>query len=206
MSVQPATWNRRITAQLLDLGLLAAVLVLVARILPEAPPPVDLMAFFSLQDFINYFTLVAVALMLVFVAFRSVQSTRATPGQKLLNLQLIALDGSVPQREQVNVRRSTAIRNMLLIMLPGPIIALIIGATVAVALNIQFTTTDKLLLQLEIPKGIRYTIHGLSFLTLSVAVWAIAIRPAILHFERAHGGLTMLDKKSGTTHVFTNDA
>ena len=115
MSVQPATWNRRITAQLLDLGLLAAVLVLVARILPEAPPPADLMAFFSLQVFSNYFTLVAVALMLTFVAFRSVQSTRATPGQKLLNLQLIALDGSVPQpeREQVNVRRSTTIRNML---------------------------------------------------------------------------------------------
>jgi len=60
-------------------------------------------------------------------------------------------------------------------------------------------------LQLEIPKGIRYTIHGLSFMALSVALWAIAVRPAIRYFEHAHGGLTMLDRKSGTTHVL-NDA
>jgi uncharacterized membrane protein YozB (DUF420 family) len=91
-------------------------------------------------------------------------------------------------------------------MLPGPIIALIVGVTVAVLLNTPFTTTDKLLLQLEISKDIRYTIHGLSFLALIAAIWAIAVRPAIRYFEKAHGGLTKLDMKSGTTHVLANKA
>ncbi|KNZ33417.1 MAG: hypothetical protein AD742_05780 [Methylibium sp. NZG] len=91
-------------------------------------------------------------------------------------------------------------------MLPGPVIALIVGASVAAVLNIPFTTTDKLLLKLEIPAGVRYAIHGLSFLALFAAVWAIAIRPAIHYFKNAHGGLTKLDLKSGTAHVIANDA
>jgi hypothetical protein len=206
MNVTPATWNRRITAQLLDLGLLAALLTLLAKVLPYGPPPVRSMFFFTVQDFMIYFTLVAVAIVLVFFAFQLVKVTKATPGQKLLKLQLTALDGKAPQPEQVNIRRSAACRNILLIMLPGPIIALIVGVAVAVLLNIPFTTTDQLLLQLDIPKGLRYTIHGLSFLALLVATWAIAIRPAIRYFEKAHGGLTKLDMKSGTTHVLANKA
>jgi hypothetical protein len=206
MNVTPAAWNRRITAQLLDLGLLAALLTLIAKVLPYGPPPVRSMFFFTVQDFIFYFTLVAAAILLIFFAFQSVKVTKATPGQKLLKLQLTALDGKAPQPEQVNVRRSAAYLNILLIMLPGPIIALIVGVAVALLLKTPFTTTDKLLLQLDIPKGIRYTIHGLSFLVLIAATWAIAIRPAIRYFEKAHGGLTKLDMKSGTTHVLANKA
>jgi uncharacterized RDD family membrane protein YckC len=206
MNVTPAAWNRRVTAQLLDLGLLAALLTLIAKVLPYGPPPVRSMSFFTVQDFIIYFTLVAAAILLTFFAFQSVKVTKATPGQKLLKLRLTALDGKAPRPEQVNVRRSAAFRNILLIMLPGPIIALIVGVTVAVLLNAPFTTTDKLLLQLEIPKGIRYMIHGLSFLALIAATWTIAIRPAIRYFEKSHGGLTKLDMKSGTTHVLANKA
>ena len=164
------------------------------------------MAFFTPPDFINYFTLVALALLLTFIAFQMVKLTRATPGQQLLRLQLTTLDGAVPRSEQVGVRRRTALRNILLIMLPGPLIALAVGSAVAVVLNIPFSTTDKLLLQLEIPKGIRYTIHGLSFMVLFAAVWTIAIRPAIRYFETARGGLTQLDIRSGTTHVHTRAA
>jgi hypothetical protein len=57
------------------------------------------------------------------------------------------------------------------------------------------------LLQLELPQGIRYAIHGVSFLALLAATWAIAIRPAVAYFERANGGLTGLDVRSRTTHV-----
>ena len=206
MNATPAPWNRRITAQLLDLSLLAALLSLLAQVLPDGPPRVRSMSFFIVQDFINYFTLVAVAILLTFVVFQSVKAKKATPGQKLLKLQLTTLDGKAPQPEQVNIRRSAAFRNILLIMLPGPIIALIVGVTVAVLLKTPFTTTDQLLLQLDIPKGIRYTIHGLSFLALMAATWAIAIRPAIRYFEKSHGGLTKLDMKSGTTHVLANKA
>lgn len=206
MNVTPATWNRRIAAQFLDLSLLAALLTLLAQVLPNGPPTVRSMSFFIVQDFINYFTLVAVAIVLTFVAFQSVKATKATPGQKLLKLQLTSLDGKAPQPEQVNVRRSVAFRNILLIMLPGPIIALIVGVTVAVLLKTPFTTTDQLLLQLDIPKGIRYTIHGLSFLALMAATWAIALRPAMRYFENSQGGLTKLDMKSGATHVLANKA
>ena len=119
MNVTPAAWNRRITAQLLDLGLLAALLTLIAKVLPYGPPPVRSMSFFTVQDFIIYFTLVAVAILLTFFAFQSVKVTKATPGQKLLKLRLTALDGKAPQPEQANVRRSAAFRNILLIMPPG---------------------------------------------------------------------------------------
>ena len=77
------------------------------------------MFFFTVQDFIVYFTLVAAAILLIFFAFQSVKVTKATPGQKLLKLRLTALDGKPPQPEQVNIRRSAAFRNILLIMPPG---------------------------------------------------------------------------------------
>ncbi len=206
MNVKPAHWSLRIAAQCLDLALLAALLRLVAEFLPAGPPPGDSMAFFTPQDFINYFTLVALALLLTFIAFQIVKVTRATPGQKLLRLQLSSLNGTPPLPKQVNVRHRTAQLNMIFIMLPGPLIALAIGGAVAVKLNIPFSTADQLLMQLEIPKAIRYTIHGLSFLALFAAIWAIAIQPAIRYFERAHGGLTKLDIKSGTTHVLVRNA
>jgi hypothetical protein len=206
MQVKPATWHRRIAAQTLDLCLLGLALVLLAPLLPEGPPPADSMAFFTGQDFINYFTLVAAALLLTVLAFQIAKVTRATPGQRLLSLRLTTLGGLAPSHKQVNIRLMTAIRNLLLIMLPGPIIALLVGASVAAVLNIPFTTTDKLLLKLEIPQSIRYAIHGVSFLALLAAVWAIAFRPTLAYFERAQGGLTGLDVKSGTTHVYRGDA
>ena len=206
MQVKPATWHRRIAAQTLDLCILGLVLVLVARVLPEGPPPADSMAFFTEQDFINYFTLVVAALLLTILAFQISTVTRATPGQRLLNLRLSTLGGLAPSHKQVNIRLLTAIRNLLLIMLPGPVIALVVGVSVAAVLNIPFTTTDKILLRLEIPQTIRYTIHGLSFLALVAAVWLIAVRPALAYLERAHGGLTSLDMESGTTHVYRGDA
>ncbi len=206
MQAKPATWHRRIVAQTLDLCLLGLVLALFAQVLPDGPPPADSMAFFTKQDFINYFILVAVALLLTVAAFQLVAATQATPGQRLLNLQLVTLDGQRPSRKQVNTRQKTALINMLLIMLPGPVIALVVGFTVAAMLNIPFTTTDKVLLKLEIPQGIRYAIHAVSFLALLAGVWAIAVRPTITYFERAHGGLTGLDERSGTVHVRLGDA
>jgi hypothetical protein len=205
MKVKPANWHRRIAAQALDLFLLGLVLVLIARVLPDGPPPADSMAFFTGQDFINYFSLVAFALAITVAVFQVVKVTKATPGQRILSLRLTTLDALEPSNKQVNIRLITAIRNILIIMLPGPIIALIVGASVASLLNIPFTTTDKVLLKLEIPQAVRYTIHGVSFLALFAAVWAIAVRPAITYFERANGGLTGLDVKSGTTHVRRND-
>jgi hypothetical protein len=206
MQIKPASWHRRIAAQAIDLCLLALVLYLAARILPEGPPPADSMAFFTGQDFINYFILVALALLLTTAAFQIMKAIHATPGQRMLNLQLKTLGGQAPNHKQVNTRLITALRNILLIMLPGPIIALVVGTSVAAVLNIPFTTTDKLLLKMEIPQTIRYAIHGISFVALLAAVWAVAVRPALAYFERSRGGLTGLDVKSGTTHVYRSDA
>jgi hypothetical protein len=206
MKVKPASWHRRIVAQTVDLALLGLVLVLIARLLPEGPPPADSMAFFTMQDFINYFVLVAVALTLTIAAFLVVMAWRCTPGQRMLSLKLTTLGGHAPSRPQVLTRLLVALRNMLLIMLPGPIIALLVGAAAAAVLNIPFSTTDKVLMKLEIPQSIRYAIHGVSFLALFAALWAIAVRPVVSFFERANGGLTRLDVKSGTTHVYLGDA
>jgi RDD family len=139
MPVKPATWRRRILAQTADLSLMGMALVLVARVLPDGPPPADAMAFFTQQDFINYFSLVTLALALTVAVFQSVVVTHATPGQYLLKLRLVTLDGQKPSREHVNTRQTRALINMLLILLPGPVIALIVGATAAALLNIPFT-------------------------------------------------------------------
>jgi ABC-type uncharacterized transport system permease subunit len=206
MKIKPATWARRLMAQILDLGILGLLLILLARQLPEGPPPADSMAFFTKQDFINYFLLVAVALALTIVAFQFMKATRATPGQMLLQLQLTALDGTEPTSAQIDTRLRTALMNILLIMLPGPIIALVVGGSVAAVLDVPFATTDKLLMKLEIPAGIRYAIHSVSFLALLAAIWAVTIRPVMAYFENLNNGLTRLDLKSGTSHVRTDDA
>ena len=201
MRVTPATWHRRIAAQTADLGLLAASLYLIAQLLPEGPPPADAMAFFTLQDFINYFALVAAAVLLVLATFQVVKVSFATPAQRLFRLRLTTLEGDIPTTKQVNARSRTALKNILLIMLPGPLIALFVGSVVAIILEVPFTTTDKVLVDLEIPQNIRYGIHALSFAALLAAVWYVALGPAIRYFERNSNGLTRLDAKTGTTHV-----
>jgi hypothetical protein len=206
MKVKPSTWHRRIAAQAIDISLLGTVLYFIARLLPDGPPPADSMSFFTKQDFINYFILVLFAVIVTTVAFQLVKAWHATPGQYLLRMTLTTLDGDVPSPDQVNTRLRTALVNLLLIMLPGPIIALVVGVTAAALLNIPFTTADKALLKLEIPQAIRYSIHGVSFAALAAAIWAIAVRPQLAYFERANAGLTALDIKSGTTHVRRSDA
>jgi uncharacterized RDD family membrane protein YckC len=174
---------------------------MVAQVLPEGPPPADSMSFFTAQDFFNYFTLVAVAVALTVGAFQFVKVAHATPCQRLLGLRLVQIDGRPASSAQVNARLRTAIVNLLLIMLPGPVIALLAGLSVAAVLDIPFSTADQVLMKLEIPQTIRYMIHGLSFIALLLGTWKVFVKPAIAFFERANGGLTGLDLRTRTTHV-----
>jgi len=53
-----ASFLRRATAHLIDMALIILALTLLGLFLPVSPPPVDAMAFYTEQDFKNYFTLV----------------------------------------------------------------------------------------------------------------------------------------------------
>ncbi len=166
------------------------------------------MAFFSQQDFINYFILVGLALALVNAAFLPVvhETFRATPAQMLLGLRLRALNGSEPDGSQVRIRWAKAIQHAALVTIPGPLIALLIGALFGAFFNVPFSTADEVLRQAGIPDPLRYGLHGLSFAALFAALWHFVVRPNIEASEREAKGLTALDKKSGTTHVLKTDA
>lgn len=199
--IRPASWYRRLAAYLVDLSLLATALFSIARHLPKGPPPADAMAFYSPQDFTNYFTLAgsALAITAAYAGLLFLKHIRATPGQLIVGLKLVCLDGTEPTQPQVLKRWVASLASISFITVPGPLIALFIGLITAFALRVPFTTADRLLTQTGLPDTVRYALHGLSFLALFAALWIVAIHPAIKYFEEQNEGLTMLDRWTGTT-------
>jgi uncharacterized RDD family membrane protein YckC len=161
------------------------------------------MAFFGPQDFTNYFVLVGLAVVLTASSFVLVASPRfrATPGQYMLGLRLVSFSGQEPSPRQVLSRTALAVVRILLVMLPGPAIALLIGVAAASVLQVPFSTTDKLLVQAGVPQALRYALHSLSFIALIAALWVLCARPLLKYWEQSTRFLTPSDRLSHTTHV-----
>jgi hypothetical protein len=195
---------RRTLALTIDLLALGAILVAVSFYLPEGPPPVDAMALFSAQDFRNYFTLVALCFALS--ALRVIPwpgSTRTfSLGDTLLRLRLLQLDGS-PLNRAARIRRWTyGLSPLTLVLVPGPLISILIGASVAHWTNNVFLTPADALDRAGYPGWLVYTLHGLSFAALGAAVMYLLLIPAIdlIRDPRKDDYQTPLDRRSGTTH------
>jgi uncharacterized RDD family membrane protein YckC len=202
--LQPCRWQRRFAAFLIDLVLLGAALALIGHTLPVSPPPTQAMAFYGRQDFVNYFTLVVWALVLTSLAFAAAACTvsGATPGQRLLGLRLVSLKGGGRVTTKVWAARwAAAMVRMLLITVPGPVIALIVGLIAGAVLSLPFQTTDAMLRAAAMPPAARWALHGLSFAALLVALWRLAVGPFIAWLERQEAGLTMLDRATNSTYV-----
>ncbi|MBL8328637.1 MAG: RDD family protein [Rubrivivax sp.] len=195
---------RRLIALVLDLFLLALVLVAVSRSLPEGPPPVDAMAFFSAQDFKNYFTLVVICLLLS--AVRVLPAPRSdrtlSPGDWLMHLKLVRLDWLRPTPIDRLKRWARGLVPLLLVLVPGPLISLSLGWLLAHHTHGAFTTPDDLMTRAGLPGWLRYTLHGLSFAALGAAVLHLVFMPVARRISRSdQHNLTNLDKRSGTTHA-----
>jgi hypothetical protein len=203
LAVNPADWYQRFAAMLIDLALHAAIARAVAYYLPEGPPPVDAMAFFTAQDFYNYFALVGIAFFATTVGFAlvAVPAIRGTPGQVVLGLRLCSLSGGEPLPSQIKRRWLSALGNVALLAVPGPLIALLVGEGAASILEVPFTTTDRVLVVSGMPSLFRYSIHALSFAALFAALWYVVVHPAMKWRERSTRGLTLLDELSNSTHV-----
>ncbi|MEM6638591.1 MAG: RDD family protein [Pseudomonadota bacterium] len=200
--ITPAGWPRRLAALFCDYALLGIALWLISTQQPSGPPPADAMSFYTAQDFKNYFSLVGYALCLCSLAFLLVLTPlRSTLGQALFRLRLVALDGNDVTIRHVTHRWRVALATLIFIMVPGPVIALLIGAVTAAILSVPFSTSDAVLRQAGIPDALRLAAHGLSFLALILALWHGLIRRYLLVHKHRSAGLTRLDRRSESTHV-----
>lgn len=202
----PAPWYQRSAALFVNLALLVTALFLISKNLPAGPPPVDAMAFFTPQDFTNYFTLVgaAIALSALSMGLVFIKSLRATPGQLLTGLRLVGLNGTEPTLMRILKRWLLSMACIVVIAVPGPAIAFIVGSVTASVLRVPFTTADRLLIQSGLPDVLRYSLHGLSFLALAAAVWLVFVYPAARYFEKKGNGLTLFDQWTSTTVCIRN--
>ena len=204
--VVPASGYRRFGSQLLDVMLLFFALGVIARYFPD-PPPVDAMAFYSEQEFRNYFFLVGCALVLVALAYAlAIVGLNGTPGQYLAGLSLVTLEGRRPPVRAWLRRCQSSFLRLGLLMVPGPVIALFVGSVAAFLLQSHFTTTDALLQSMGLPEWARWSLHGLSFLALLAAVLWVVVRPLLRVWSGDVSNLTQLDIITSTTHVRRKDA
>lgn len=199
-----ATFWERMQAVIIDTAALAMLLFLTGILLPDGPPPVDAMSYFTARDFRNYFTLVALALALI-AAFALIQPARGpfrrTPGQIAIGLLLVQPDGSPPTRWQLQQRVWRWGLAVLVVFVPGPVIALVVGVTAAMIAQLPFTTTDRILRDWGAPHGLRVFLNSLSFLALAVGLWWISKRPTLAWFRRLDDKPSFLDRESGTIYV-----
>lgn len=198
-----ATRFRRFVAFMLNATILLVLLVAFARILPEAPPPANAMAFYSPQDFKNYFSLVAAALLLVTLGCAAIflPILRATPGALLAGLQLVTFDSGPPSLPQVTRRWWSAVLSVAVLAVPGPLVALAVGVFLSMTFDLAFSTTDDILRRLQTPDLLRMSIHGLSFTLLGAALWWIAVRPAIRMLRSPGPYVSDIDRITSTTYV-----
>ena len=161
--VDPATRSRRALSACIDLALLAVSLVLVSRLLPVSPPPVDSMAFYTEQDFRNYLAIVAFAFLNSTIGFVlvAIPGVSGTPGQLALGLEIVNFEGKTPSIRQVAGRWIRAMALIALLAIPGPLIALIIGVVAAGLLHTAFTTTDQMLVRSGVSDAVRLGLHSL---------------------------------------------
>jgi hypothetical protein len=195
---------RRALSLTVDLLVLAVILIAVARFLPEGPPPLDAMAFFSQQDFKNYFTLVLACIVLSALRVLPFPGTSRTLslGDLIFKLKLLHLDGTRISAASRAKRWAWGLLPLALVLIPGPIISLVLGAAIAQLTNSVLTTPADVMDRAGFPGWLSYTLHGLSFAALGAALLYLVLLPAMSMFRREASGAvcTPLDRRSGTTH------
>lgn len=200
---------RRVLALNVDLAALAVLVVALSTLLTDGGPPVDTMAFFSPQDFNNYFILVTACLVLSALRLVPVPGTTFTLsiGDTIFRLTLLRLDGTPLTFISRLKRWLWGLLPLTLVLLPGPIISLLLGVIVANLTHGVFTTPADIMDRAGFPGWLAYTLHGLSFAALAAAVFYLALIPAARLSEKPgeHDPRTPLDHRSGTTH-FSGDA
>jgi uncharacterized RDD family membrane protein YckC len=172
MTSVPAPHWRVWLSQLIDAALTVALISYAARFLPTGPPPVDAMSFYSQQQFNNYFTMVAWAVLAVAVcAAMTYAPWRGTPGDLVARIRLASRDGTPLRPRQIIRRFVCNAVAVLLICLPGPLLALTVLLISGLVLYAPVTTADAALIAAGAPNWLRLSIHGLSFAALGLALW-----------------------------------
>jgi len=192
---------RRVTAHLIDLVLIVFVLAIFSLFLPVAPPPLDAMAFYVEQDFKNYFTLVGAWVAIATIVYLLAMSGAiySTPGMRLVGLRYMGLDGSNPTPLGIGKRFIGAILYSLVVLLPGPVIALLVAVMTHTIFSTPLTTAAKMLDKVGVPDLAQLAIHSLSFIALLVGF--VYVYKQISHKSENTHDLTpsWYDKKCGCT-------
>ncbi|MEM9289420.1 MAG: RDD family protein [Pseudomonadota bacterium] len=189
---------RRLFAGIIDAFFVLFVLIGLSTLLPNRPP-VDAMAFYSGQDFINYFVLAGcgVVLSYTYTYFAFSTGIGGTLGTMLMRLKLVCLNDGAPTHNALSIRprAKRAALIALLIFIPGPILALFVAAIGSSILGSAFMTADAALVQLGINERLTWLIHSMSFILLIAAfLWTIVPQKS---FAR-RGNLTPLDERTQT--------
>jgi len=198
-----ASFPRRATAHLIDLALIIFILTVFSHFLPVAPPPVDAMAFYTDQDFYNYFTLVGMWLGIATTVYLLAMSgvIYSTPGMRIAGLRYMGLAGSNPTSISIGKRFVGAILYSLIVLLPGPIIALFVVFITHALFNIPVTTAAKMLDVIGVPDLAQLAIHSLSFIALFVGLAYVYKRLYHKGSETANLSPSWYDKLCGCTIV-----
>jgi len=196
-----APFLRRATAHVVDLILIVFLLTIFSLFLPVAPPPVDSMAFYGEQDFKNYFTLVGAWIAIATIVYLLAMSGAiySTPGMRLAGLRYKGLDGSNPTSLSIGKRFIGAILYSLVVLLPGPVIALLVAVMTHAIFSTPLTTAAKMLDKVGVPDLAQLAIHSLSFIALFIGL--IYVYKQISHKSENTDDLTpsWYDKKCGCT-------
>jgi len=201
-----APFSRRAIAHICDLFLVATILILVAQFLPVSPPPADAMAFYTAQDFKNYFTLVGVAIFIASTMYLSLilGLVHATPGMLLARLEYSGLNGEPASVGSYWKRLLRGLIYTLAIFFPGPLIALIVVIISYHVFNATVTTAAEMLDVLGVPSYVQFAIHALSFIALFIGL--IYVIKQLNHRSKKTVELkpSWFDMKSGSTIVVKN--
>jgi len=88
----------------------------------------------------------------------------------LTGLEYSGLNGTPPTLSSFRKRLARGVLYTILILLPGPILALIVAAILANVFRVPFTNAAAMLDQLGVPPMAQLAIHSLSFVALFIAL------------------------------------
>ncbi len=203
LAVQPAPRAMRWGARLLDTVLVTGVSGVVAfTVMGENPFLFKGMFEYTYQQFANYFVLVGLAFLMVVLTSLAAAATglHASPGQWVFGLQLQRWDGSEATTAQRWWRTARILLVMAVLLLPGPVIALLIGLSAAMAFATPFVTLDAVL-RYRVPDLVRYAAHAVSFVLLGWALWWVVVKVWAHRLDGYRQGLSWLDAATKTTVV-----
>jgi uncharacterized RDD family membrane protein YckC len=197
----PAPHWRVWLSRLVDTALAVAMIAVAAQFLPTGAPPAGPMSFYSQQQFNNYFTMIAWAVLATAIlSVLCLSPLRGTPGDLVAGIRLASLNGTPLQLGQVSRRFVYNFAAVLLICLPGPLLALVVMLSAGALLQAPVATADAALIAAGAPDWLRLGIHGLSFVALGLALWHYVFKEFTLRRMRSTEP-TRRDVSSKTLYV-----